>query len=185
MMRAAIALALVGFSVQGSGFNVRVRGPGSGFSRVTLVRDAPENVNANANANENHNQNQNQNQNPERRTLNPEPVVVRVGFAKPGGGYAVVEMPLETYVARVVAGEAARDSRPAALEALAITVRTFARANRTRHRADGFDLCDQTHCQVVRAATAATAHAAAATDRPPLPHRGMPATVYDRESSGA
>ena len=50
--------------------------------------------------------------------------------------------PLETYVARVLAGEAARDSQPAALEALAIAVRTYTLANRGRHRADGFDLCD-------------------------------------------
>ena len=57
---------------------------------------------------------------------------------------------METYVARVLAGEAVRDSQPAALEALAITIRTFALANRGRHRADGFDLCDQTHCQVLR-----------------------------------
>jgi stage II sporulation protein D len=70
---------------------------------------------------------------------------------------------METYVARVLAGEALRDSRPAALEALAITLRTFAEANRGRHRADGFDLCDQTHCQVVRTATAATERAAQAT----------------------
>src|SRR5579872_2275201 len=87
-------------------------------------------------------------------------VDVRVGFLKPGGGYRVETIPLETYVARVLAGEALRDSRPAALEALAITIRTFALANRGRHRADGFDLCDQTHCQVVRAATAATIRAA-------------------------
>ena len=40
----------------------------------------------------------------------------------------------------MLAGEAARDSPPAALEALAITVRTFALANRGRHRADSFDL---------------------------------------------
>ena len=39
-------------------------------------------------------------------------------------------MPMETYVARVLAGEALRDSQPAALEALAITIRTFALANR-------------------------------------------------------
>ena len=63
----------------------------------------------------------------------------------------------------MLAGEALRDSQPAALEALAITIRTFALANRGRHRADGFDLCDQTHCQVVRAADAATERAAQAT----------------------
>ena len=35
-------------------------------------------------------------------------------------------------------------------EALAIAARTFAFANRRRHARDGFDLCDSTHCQVLR-----------------------------------
>ena len=74
-------------------------------------------------------------------------IQLRVGLRKPnGGGYTVVTMPLETYVPRVLAGEAARDSRPAALETLAIAIRTFALANLGRHGADGFDLCDETHC---------------------------------------
>jgi len=112
------------------------------------------------------------------------PATIRVGLAKPGGGYAIVEMPIETYVARVVAGEAARDSRAAALEALAITVRTFAAANLGRHRADGFDLCDQTHCQVLRAATSATERAAEATSGRLLLHDGAPASVYYSASCG-
>jgi len=110
--------------------------------------------------------------------------LVRVGFLKPGGGYTVETIPLETYVARVLAGEAARGSRPAALEALAITIRTFALSNRSRHRADGFDLCDQTHCQVVRQATAATARAAASTAGRVLLRGGVPAAVYYTASCG-
>ena len=74
--------------------------------------------------------------NPEPGTLNPEPSTVRVGFLSPNGKHSVVTLPMETYVARVLAGEAARDSQPAALEALAIAIRTFALANRGRHRAD-------------------------------------------------
>ena len=113
----------------------------------------------------------------------PQPQL-RVGFSKPGGGYRLETLPLETYVARVLAGEAARDSQPAALEALAITIRTFALANRGRHRADGFDLCDQTHCQVLRAATAATEKAAAATAGRLLVRAGAPASVYYTASCG-
>ena len=112
------------------------------------------------------------------------PATIRVGLAKPGGGFTIVEMPIETYVARVVAGEAARDSRAAALEALAITVRTFAAANLGRHRADGFDLCDQTHCQVLRPATAGTERAAEATAGRLLLHDGLAATVYYSASCG-
>src|SRR5919198_1709476 len=115
---------------------------------------------------------------------NPEPLSLRIGIARPGSGYAVQTMPLETYVARVVAGEAARNSQPAALEALAITVRTFALANRGRHRADNFDLCDQTHCQVVRAATAATERAAHATAGRVLVRNGAPASIFYTASCG-
>lgn len=121
----------------------------------------------------------------ERSTLNPAPRTLRVGVLKPGGGYTVTDMPMETYVARVLAGEAVRDSQPAALEALAITIRTFALANRGRHRVDGFDLCDQTHCQVVRTATAATDHAAQVTaGRLLLLRDGAPASVYYSASCG-
>jgi SpoIID/LytB domain protein len=115
----------------------------------------------------------------------PSPAVtqVRVGILR-GASYDVTTMPLETYVARVLAGEAARDSPPAALEALAIAIRTFALANLGRHRADGFDLCDQTHCQVVRAATAATGSAAQATSGQFLLHDGAPASIYYSASCG-
>src|SRR5437667_438611 len=106
---------------------------------------------------------------------------LRVGIARAGGGYAVATIALETYVARVLAGEAARDSPPAALEALAITVRTFALANRGRHRADGFDLCDQTHCQVLRGARAVTERAATATAGLVLLRGGVPADVSGQD----
>src|SRR5947207_2850826 len=101
--------------------------------------------------------------------------VLRIGFAR-GSAYDVTSLPLDTYVARVLAGEAARDSRPAALEALAIAIRTYALANRGRHRADGFDMCDQTHCQVVRTATPPTEQAARATAGRVLIHDGAPAS---------
>jgi stage II sporulation protein D len=110
---------------------------------------------------------------------------LRVGILKPGGGYTIVTLPLEVYVSRVLAGEAARESPPAALEALAITVRTFALANRGRHHADGFDLCDQTHCQVLRPATAGTERAANATaGRVLVVHDTAVASVFYSASCG-
>jgi stage II sporulation protein D len=118
------------------------------------------------------------------------PIVVpgeqlRVGILKPGGGHTIVTLPLEVYVSRVLAGEAARESPPAALEALAITVRTFALANRGRHHADGFDLCDQTHCQVLRPATAGTERAANATaGRVLVVHDTAVASVFYSASCG-
>jgi len=110
--------------------------------------------------------------------------VLRLGIAKPGGGYTVTTLPLETYVARVLTGEAARASKPSALEALAITIRTFALANAGRHRVDGFDLCDQTHCQVLRPPTPATERAALATAGRILVRNGSPAPVYYSASCG-
>jgi SpoIID/LytB domain protein len=109
---------------------------------------------------------------------------LRVGVARPGGGYDLHTMSLEDYVAGVIAGEAAKDSSPAALQALAITIRTFALANLGRHRADGFDMCDQTHCQVLRRATGATAAAAAATSGRVLLYRGAPASIFYTASCG-
>jgi SpoIID/LytB domain protein len=118
------------------------------------------------------------------QTTAPDFRAIRVGFLAAGGGHHIETIPLETYVARVVAGEAARDSQPAALEALAIAVRTFALANRGRHRADAFDVCDQTHCQVVRAATEATERAAKATAGRVLLRDGAPASIYYTASCG-
>ena len=109
---------------------------------------------------------------------------IRVGFGQAGGAYSVRSLSLEDYVARVLAGEAAARSRPAALEALAITVRTFALANRNRHGKDGFDLCTQTHCQVLREPTPATRAAAAATAGLVLAWHGQPASVYYTASCG-
>jgi peptidoglycan hydrolase-like amidase len=72
----------------------------------------------------------------------------------------VTRIALEEYVARVVAGEGDPKAPAAAQQALAITVRTYALANLNRHRRDGYDLCDATHCQVLRAATVASRAAA-------------------------
>ncbi len=108
---------------------------------------------------------------------------VRVGVLK-DGAYEVVTLPIETYVARVLAGEALPGSDAAAQEALAIAIRTYTAGNRNKHRAEGFDLCDQTHCQVMRTATPVTESAAAATRGQVLLYRGAPAQVYYSASCG-
>ena len=109
---------------------------------------------------------------------------LRVGAPRPGGGYAVEAFALEDYVARVLAGEAAAGSRPAAMEALAVAVRTFAVGNRGRHQRDGFDLCTLTHCQVLRAPYAAVRDAASATAGQVLLVNGAPASVFYTASCG-
>ena len=118
------------------------------------------------------------------QTLDPSAVVMRVGFERPDGSHNIQNIPIETYVARVLAGEAARESPPAALEALAIAIRTFAVINRNRHNADGYDVCDTTHCQVVRTATAATERATAATAGLVLVRNGVPVPLYYSASCG-
>jgi SpoIID/LytB domain protein len=109
--------------------------------------------------------------------------VIRVGRAR-AGGYDVERMPLEDYVSRVVSAEAASQSSPAALQALAIVVRTFALVNRDRHERDGFDLCNLTHCQVVGRRTKASDAAALATRGQALFYQGRLATVYYTGSCG-
>lgn len=108
---------------------------------------------------------------------------IRIGVLK-DGAYQIVSVPLEEYVSRVLAGEAAPDTQPAALEALAIAVRTYTATNLGRHASEGFDLCDQTHCQVMRTANDATVRAAGATANRILTFRGAPATVYYSASCG-
>ena len=102
---------------------------------------------------------------------------VRMGIARRGGGHDVRVMDVEEYVSRVVAGEMGA-AVPAALEAMAITARTFLESNRGRHAAEGFDVCDLTHCQVLGRPDAASDAAARATAGLLLLDRGAPAQVY-------
>jgi stage II sporulation protein D len=62
----------------------------------------------------------------------------------------VVPTDLESYVAGVLAGEAAILRSSAAREAMAILARTWATRWRGRHQAEGFDFCSLTHCQAFR-----------------------------------
>lgn len=60
----------------------------------------------------------------------------------------IVTLPVESYVERVVASESTAADTMESLKALAIVVRTFA-----LHEAHGhtdYDLCDSTHCQLLR-----------------------------------
>jgi len=108
---------------------------------------------------------------------------VRIGVTR-NGAVEPTAIPLDTYVARVLAGEALPGSQPAALEALAIAVRTYTIAHLGRHKAAGFDLCDTTHCQVMRTANDATERAAQATAGKVLTYRGVPATIYYSAACG-
>lgn len=69
---------------------------------------------------------------------------VRIGSPN---GYHVVDLPLEKYVAAVLAGESSVFKSDEALKAMAVAARTFDIKFRARHASEGFDLCATTHCQ--------------------------------------
>ena len=103
---------------------------------------------------------------------------IRLGRTLANGKTRIETLSLDDYIAQVLAGEGQPKAADAAQQALAITARTFAMANRNRHRREGYDLCDTTHCQVVRPPTAVTRRAAAATSGRLLLHQGQPALVF-------
>lgn len=91
----------------------------------------------------------------------------------------VVTLHLEDYVAAVVAGEG--NTLPEeARKALAVASRSYAIHNMGRHRREGFDFCDTTHCQDLRmAAVDERAQAtAAATEGELLWHEGTVANAF-------
>ncbi len=101
---------------------------------------------------------------------------IRVGVTARDGSVRPETIAVEEYVARVISGEGQPRAGPAAHEALAIVIRTFAAANHRRHRAEGYDLCDTTHCQVMRPAIA-VARAGGAGHRWPRAARSRHAGV--------
>lgn len=103
---------------------------------------------------------------------------IRLGRTMADGKTKIETIAMDEYIAQVLAGEGQPRAGDAAQQALAITARTFALANRNRHRKEGFDLCDTTHCQVVKPATAVTKRAAESTSGRVLLHQGQPAFVF-------
>ena len=96
----------------------------------------------------------------------------------------ITSMPLEIYVARVIAGEGEPNAPAATQQALAVAIRTFAVVNAKRHAREGFSLCDTTHCQVPRLSTPASRQAALATAGRILTYGGVPAEVFYSASCG-
>ncbi|UCH34605.1 MAG: SpoIID/LytB domain-containing protein [Armatimonadota bacterium] len=60
---------------------------------------------------------------------------------------------LEAYARGVVCAEMEANCPPEAFKAQAVATRSMALANPGRHRADGFDLCAEAHCQAYRGIT--------------------------------
>ena len=97
-----------------------------------------------------------------------------------------LRVPLEEYVAAVLQGESSGFKSDEALKAMAVAARTYAVHFSSRHRLEGFDFCDTTHCQDVRLGneSARAKAAAAATEGELLWFDGRPAATFYHRSCG-
>jgi len=107
--------------------------------------------------------------------------------ARAGVLVIAVTMPIESYVERVVASESSAADSAESLKALAIAVRSF--ALHEAHGHVGYDLCDSTHCQLLRwsanSGREAAAHAAVlATAGETLWFHGQRALAYFGKDCG-
>jgi stage II sporulation protein D len=95
-------------------------------------------------------------------------------------------MPMEEYIAGVLAGEAGNFKSDEALKAMAVAARTYAMHFGSRHSVDGFDFCDSTHCQNLRIADATPRlrQIAATTVGEVLWYDGEPAATYYHANCG-
>jgi stage II sporulation protein D (peptidoglycan lytic transglycosylase) len=95
-------------------------------------------------------------------------------------------MPMEEYIAGVLAGETGNFRSDEALKAMAVAARTFAMHFGSRHALDGFDFCDTTHCQDLRIAgiDAHLRSIAQATAGEILWYDGEPAATYYAANCG-
>ena len=95
-------------------------------------------------------------------------------------------MPMEEYLAGVLAGETPNFKSDEALKAMAVAARTYAIHFGARHPLDGFDFCDSTHCQNVRLqdVTPRLRKIADATAGEVLWYDGEPAATYFHANCG-
>jgi stage II sporulation protein D len=70
--------------------------------------------------------------------------------ANDGHLLVTASMPMNEYIAGVLAGETGTFKSDETLKAVAVTARTYAMHFGSRHSLDGFDFCDSTHCQNLR-----------------------------------
>lgn len=87
----------------------------------------------------------------------------RVRVLMAGNARNVAEVPLEDYVAGVIASEMPASFPLEAMKAQAIAVRTYSLYHLGGHAAQGADLCDSVHCQVYHGQPQPDSRAARAT----------------------
>lgn len=97
-----------------------------------------------------------------------------------------IRVPIEEYVSQVLAGESSTFTSIEALKAMAVTARTYAVRFIGRHKAEGFDFCDTTHCQDFRMKGAADRlrQAAETTAGELVWYAGSPAATYYGQNCG-
>ena len=96
-------------------------------------------------------------------------------------------LPLETYLAGVVSGEAADLSQPEAYKAQAVAARTYTVKRINAHHAEGYNLCDSTHCQFYPGTGAISRLAGKAVEETSgrlLLYRGQPAAAFYHSACG-
>ena len=71
-----------------------------------------------------------------------------IAFSINGHLQLVNKLDIEDYVAGVIEAESGSGQLPEYYKVQAVISRTYALNNRTRHIAEGFEICDATHCQV-------------------------------------
>ncbi len=111
-----------------------------------------------------------------RREFRGDLEVRRVG----GKLVALLEADPEELTASVVGAEMNHVKQPEALKAQAVTARSFLASHRHRHRREGYDFCDTTHCQFSRgtATTPQARGAVQATRGQILTYQGKPLPAY-------
>ncbi|MBZ5705891.1 MAG: SpoIID/LytB domain-containing protein [Acidobacteriia bacterium] len=97
-----------------------------------------------------------------------------------------LSLPLEDYVAAVLAAESGNQQSDQSLQAMAVAARTFAVHFRGRHKTEAFDFCDTTHCQDFRfsAINERIRAAVEATEGELLWYEGRPAAAYYHQNCG-
>jgi stage II sporulation protein D len=71
-----------------------------------------------------------------------------IAFAYNGRLQLVNKIDIEDYVSGVIEAESGKGNELEYYKVQAVISRTYALNNKTRHKAEGFELCDATHCQV-------------------------------------
>jgi stage II sporulation protein D len=106
--------------------------------------------------------------------------------ARNGTLVIITELPLNDYVAAVLAGESLSFRSEESLKAMAVAARTYAVHFLNRHGAEGFDFCDTTHCQDFRvtAVTDRLRNATGSTTNEVLRYQGQPIPAYYHQNCG-